>query len=80
MRILVLAITGLLAVNVADLASAAPKNRDSSSDQNSNSFRDTSKCLGGSCKSINTDRVPAPQVNYRSTHRKTRKHRSEPNG
>ncbi len=80
MRIVALAIAGLLAVNVADAASAASKKHDSSSDQNSNSFRDTSKCLGGSCQSVNPDRVPTPQFNYRGTHRKTRKHRSEPNG
>ncbi len=80
MRILALAIAGLLAVSVANSASAASKKHDPSSDQNSNSFKDTSKCLGGGCQGVNPDRVPTPQFTYRSSHRKTRKHKSEPNG
>jgi hypothetical protein len=75
MRIVVLAIAGLLAISIADSAFAA--SRKSHSSNEGNSFTDKGQCLGGACQSVNPDRVPSPQYSYRGGHRKARRHRKE---
>jgi hypothetical protein len=76
MRIVVLAIAGLLAIGVVDSTLAVSKK--SRLPNESNSFMDQGQCLGGACQAVNPDRIPSPQNLYRG-HRKTRKHRSVTN-
>jgi hypothetical protein len=35
-----------------------------------NSFKDVKECTGGACTSVNPDRVPSEQHQYRRTHKK----------
>jgi hypothetical protein len=56
-----------------DASFAASKNRSAQT----NSYRDLGQCFGGSCTSVNPDRIPNTSAQfYRSSHKKQKNHKS----
>jgi hypothetical protein len=74
-RIGVAAAVTLVAFFAASNASFAASK--AKQDTQSNSHKDVTKCEGGSCTSVNPDRVPNTSAQfYRSTHKKHKTHRA----